>query len=468
MSNEKALNRKPLIHVSRRNIVPVKTVIIIKAISIASALLMCGIISSFFSPGSFFSFYQYLIEGTFFSLNTTLATLWSAAILLLIAVAITPAFKMKFWNIGAEGQVLMGGFGAAIIMKFIAPDLPNAVALLIMLAMAILFAAVWALIPSIFKAFFNTNETLFTLMMNYIAMGFVAAFSLKFKATGNTALGILNASTHAGWIPEVFDFKYIINIAVIAILVFSVWFYLKYSKHGYEIAVLNGSTRTAEYVGINVKLVTMRTMILCGVLCGVAGWLIVAGASHTVSDSIVGGRGFTAVMISWLGHFNPLAMILYSLLNAVITTGSSNAAANLGYSGEVASVLSGIFFLVILTSEFFVNFKVRLNLHKKEEPKAEEPKEEKPVEEKAVSESDYFNYSHRFSLILCIVPFTSWVFGFLTRFKQGYWVRGIIRVILGFSVIWVIDLVCMIKRGCIFNFDFNERQRINENPEGGK
>ena len=365
MPRETTLGRKPLIHISRRNLVDRKTVIIIKAISIAAALLFCGIISNIFAPGSFFDFYLYLVEGTFYSVNTMLATFWSAAILLLIAAAITPAFKMKFWNIGAEGQVLMGAFGAAIIMKFVAPNIPNALALVLMLLMAILFAAIWAFIPAIFKAFFNTNETLFTLMMNYIAMGIVAAFSLKFKATGSTALGILNASTHAGWIPEIMNYKYIINIVVIAVLVLGVWFYLKYSKHGYEIAVLNGSVRTAEYVGINVKLVTMRTLLLCGALCGVAGFLIVAGASHTVSESIVGGKGFTAVMISWLGHFNPLEMILYSLLNAVITTGSSSAAANLGYSGEVASVLSGIFFLIILVSEFFVNFRVIINLPKK-------------------------------------------------------------------------------------------------------
>ena len=365
MANEKTVGRRPLIHIARRNLVPMKTVVIIKAISIFSALLICGLVSNIFSPGSFFSFYQYLFEGTFYSINTTLATLWSAALLLLIAVAITPAFKMKFWNIGAEGQVLMGGFGAAIIMKFVAPYIPNFLSLFLMLLMGILFAAIWALIPAIFKAFFNTNETLFTLMMNYIAMGIVAAFSLKFKATGSTALGVLNASTHAGWIPEIFNCKYIINILIIAVLVFSVWFYLKYSKHGYEIAVLNGSVRTAEYVGINVKKVTMRTLILCGALCGVAGFLIVAGASHTVSESIVGGKGFSAVMISWLGHFNPLQMVLYSVLNAVITTGSSNAAGNLGYSGEVASVLSGVFFLIILTSEFFVNFKIIINLPKK-------------------------------------------------------------------------------------------------------
>ena len=367
MSSEKtALNRKPLIHIARRNLVPMRTIVLVKAISIIAALLVCGILSSIFAPGSFIDFYIYVFEGTFFSINTTLATLWYAGLLLLIAVAITPAFKMKFWNIGAEGQVLMGAFGAAIIMKFVAPSIPNALSLLLMLAMAILFAAIWALIPAIFKAFFNTNETLFTLMMNYIAMGIIAAFSLKFKATGSTSLGVLNDyEGHPGWLPDVFGRMYIINIIVVAVLVVAVWFYLKYSKHGYEIAVLNGSTRTAEYVGINVKKVTMRTLILCGALCGLAGFLIVAGASRTVSDAIVGGRGFTAVMISWLGHFNPLQMVLYSVLCEVITTGSGNAAANLGYGGEVTGVLAGMFFLIVLTSEFFINFRIILNLPKK-------------------------------------------------------------------------------------------------------
>ena len=360
-----AINREPLIHISRRSDISQLKSIIIKAVTIVVALILCGLISNAFAPGSFFTFYQYVFEGTLYSPNTILSTLWNAALLLLIAVAITPAFKMKFWNIGAEGQVLMGALGAAIVMKFIAPAIPNFLALVLMLLFALVFGAVWAFIPAVFKSIFNTNETLFTLMMNYLAIGFVAAFSLKFKATGSTALGILNADTHAGWIPEIFGYKYIICIVIIALVVVAVTIYLKYSKHGYEISVLNGSVRTAEYVGINVKWVTMRTLILSGLICGLAGFLIVSGASHTVSETTVGGRGFTAVMVSWLGHFNPLEMILYAFLNSLITTGSSNAAGNLGYSGEVASVLSGLFFLLILTSEFFTNFTVRFNFKHK-------------------------------------------------------------------------------------------------------
>ena len=340
MNNSSGIKREPLIHVSRRNDIVGWKMVLVKGISIIVALLLCGLISNIFAPGSFFEFYGYAIQGTFYSLNTTLATLWNAALLLLIAAAITPAFKMKFWNIGAEGQVLMGCLGAAIVMKFVAPYIPNILALLLMLVAAIIFGAVWAFIPAFFKAVFNTNETLFTLMMNYIAMGFIAAFSLKFKATGSTALGVLNQDTHAGWLPEIFGYKYIINIVVIVLIVVGIWFFLKYSKQGYEIAVLNGSVRTAEYVGINVKQVIMRTLIMGGALCGIAGFLIVAGAAHTVSETSAGGKGFTAVMISWLGHFNPLEMALYAFLCSFVTTGSGSAAGNLGYSGEVASVLS--------------------------------------------------------------------------------------------------------------------------------
>lgn len=362
MSNDSTIVRKPLIHISRRSEINKKTTIIVKVASILGALLLCGLISTMVAPGSFIQFYVFVYDGTLFSLNTILATLWNAGFLLLIAAAITPAFKMKFWNIGAEGQVLMGAFGATVIMKFLAPSLPNTIALLFMLIAALVCGALWAFIPSLFKAFFNTNETLFTLMMNYVAMGIVASFSLRYKAPTSTALGIINQDTHLGWFPEIGDYKYIINIVVVIVLVVFVWGYLKYSKHGYEISVLDGSQRTAEYVGINVKATTIRTMILCGLLCGIAGFLIVAGASHTVSDGIVGGRGFTAVMISWLGHFNPLEMALYAVLNALISTGSNNAAGNLGYSGEVAKVLSGLFFLAILTGEFFINFRVKITL----------------------------------------------------------------------------------------------------------
>ena len=362
MNRKETLKRKPFVHISRRSDIDTKGKIIIKASSILGALLLCGLIATIITPGSFFSFYGYLVSGSFGP--TFLFTLKEAALLLLISVAITPAFKMKFWNIGAEGQVLMGCLGAVIIMKFAAPHLPLFLSLILMLIVAIIFGAVWAFIPGFFKALCNTNETLFTLMMNYVAAAIVAAFSYANKAPSDTAIGVINQDTRAGWLPNIFNQPYVLLIIICVVLVFGVWFFLKYSKKGYEIAVLNGSVKTAEYVGINVKLVTIRTMIMGGALCGIAGFLIASGGSWTVSDTIVGGKGFTAVMISWLGHFNPLEMGLYTMLYSVITIGSETASGELSLGGDIPAVMSGLFFLIILASEFFVNFRVKFNFNK--------------------------------------------------------------------------------------------------------
>ena len=368
MARKETLKRKPFIHISRRTDIDTKGKIIIKASSILGALLLCGLIATIITPGSFFSFYGYLVSGSFGP--TVLFTLKEAALLLLISVAITPAFKMKFWNIGAEGQVLMGCLGAVIVMKFAAPYMPLFLALILMLIVAIIFGAAWAFIPGFFKALFNTNETLFTLMMNYVAAAIVAAFSYANKAPSDTAIGVINQDTRAGWLPNIFGQPYVLLIIICVVLVLGVWFFLKYSKKGYEIAVLNGSVKTAEYVGINVKLVTIRTMIMGGALCGVAGFLIASGGSWTVSDTIVGGKGFTAVMISWLGHFNPLEMGLYTMLYSVITIGSETASGELSLGGDIPAVMSGLFFLIILASEFFVNFRVKFNFHQNKKDNA--------------------------------------------------------------------------------------------------
>ena len=357
-----------LIRISRRTDVKLWQKIAIKAGFILFAFLMCGIISSFVSPGSFGLFYKYMFDGTFYNGKIILNLFWQTLLLFLIALAITPAFKMKFWNIGAEGQCLMGGLGALIVLKFIAPHVPNFVAIILELLLAVIFAATWGVIPAIFKAYFKTNETLFTLMMNYIAMGLVAACVIAWSTSGSAVLGIINNSGHEGWLPFVGSIgnSYLLNIIFIILISIALWMYLKFSKHGYELSVVGGSRKTAKYVGINVKSVIIRTMLLSGALCGVAGFLMVAGASHTISENLINGRGFTAILISWLGGFSVPIMAIYSFLVTFVSVGSSNAAAWIGYSSTVSNVLTGIFFLLVIASSFFVDFKVRINLPKKD------------------------------------------------------------------------------------------------------
>ena len=370
------------IRISRRTDVKLWQKIVIKASFILFAFLLCGILSSIVSPGSFGLFYKYMFDGAFYNGKIFLNLLWQALLLFLIALAITPAFKMRFWNIGAEGQCLMGGLGALIVLKFIAPFIPNFLAIILELLFAIIFAAIWGVIPAIFKAYFKTNETLFTLMMNYIAMGLVAACVIAWSTSGSAVLGIINNKNHEGWLPFVGSIgnSYLINIIVIVLISGAIWAYLRFSKHGYELSVVGGSKHTAKYIGINVKKVIIRTMVLSGALCGLAGFLMVAGASHTISESLVSGRGFTAILISWLGGFSVPMMALYSFLVTFVSVGSSNAAAWIGYSSTVSSVLTGIFFLLVIASSFFVDFKVHIKLPKKKDNQQQVVEENKEAQ----------------------------------------------------------------------------------------
>ena len=383
--------KERLIRISRRAYIKPWQKWAITGGAILFAFLLCGIISTIAAPGSFFEFYELFFSGPFVSVDSFLALLWNAALLFLIAVALTPVFKMRYWNIGAEGQCLMGGLGAMVCLYFIAPHVPLVIALLLEIAFAIVFAVIWAVIPAIFKALFNTNETLFTLMMNYIAAGLVWAFVLANSNTVTGTIDELYPAEHFGWIPivEAFNNSYIANIVIVAVVAVVIWVYLRFSKHGYELSVVGGSQNTARYVGINVRKVIVRTVILTGVICGVAGFLVVAGSAHTITPEAIGGRGFTAILICWISDFSVPLMAGYSFLINFVSTGCKDASKWLPYSDKLGNICVALFFVTLLISTFFINFKITLRpslvekikgFFKKKQPvtaQQEEKKEEK-------------------------------------------------------------------------------------------
>ncbi|MCQ2776191.1 MAG: ABC transporter permease [Bacilli bacterium] len=358
MISREGMHESPF-HISARLDLTTSQKWIIKAIGIVVGLVICALVCAIINPGTFFSFFGELFVGCFSSVRKVLNLFEEMAVLLLISVALAPAFKMKFWNIGAEGQVLMGALGCTFVMFKIAPELGNGfgnvISIILELSFAVLFGVIWAAIPAIFKAFFGTNETLFTLMMNYIAKGIVVLMISIWIKSGS---GIIPALQY-GRLPTFGGYKYILNIIIVAILVVALSLYLLYSKHGYEISVIGGSVNTARYVGINVKKVTIRTMILCGALCGVAGFLITAGGNYSVSDTSAGGRGFTAILICWLSNFDPLEMTLTSFLVSFITNGSKQAESTFHSSGSFVDIMIGVFFFVIIASTFFMSYRVK-------------------------------------------------------------------------------------------------------------
>ena len=219
----------------------------------------------------------------------------------------------------------------------------------------------WALVPAFFKARWGTNETLFTLMMNYVAIQLTSYFvALWENPVGSNTVGVINQRTKDGWFPELFGQEYGLNVVLVLLLTVGMFLYLKYSKQGYEISVVGDSENTARYAGINVKKVTIRTMAISGAICGLAGFIAVAGASHTISTSTAGGRGFTAIIVAWLAQFNTFVMILISFLLVFLQKGAIQIASQFNLNDYASNIITGIILFFILGSEFFINYRIIL------------------------------------------------------------------------------------------------------------
>lgn len=351
----------PLFHLAKREELSKKQKLIIRLISIAIALLLCAALTALVTDINPLQVYGAIISGAFGSTRKVWITLQDLSILLLISLALTPAFTMRFWNIGGEGQVLVGGLATAACMILLENRLPSALIMLISFVAAVAAGALWGLIPAVCKALWNTNETLMTLMMNYIATQLVSFFVIIWEVPkGSGKIGIINQNTHAGWLFQLFGSKYMLCIMVSVLVTVFMYVYLNYSKHGYEIRVVGQSLNTARYVGINVKKVIIRTMLLSGGLCGLAGLLLVGSINHTITTTIAGGQGFTAVMVSWMAKFNPFTMVPCAFLIVFMNRGAGEIATNFGLNQSFADILTGIILFFIIGCEFFINYRIVL------------------------------------------------------------------------------------------------------------
>ena len=361
------MHKQSLFHISKRDVLPWYQAMLIRGGAIVLALIVCALVTMLLTGENPISIYGTIFYGAFGTARKSWVTFQNLAVLLGISLAVTPAFKMRFWNIGAEGQVLIGCLATAACMIVLGDKLSNGVLILVMLVAAIAAGSLWGFLPSFFKAKWNTNETLFTLMMNYIATQLAAFFIIVWEVPkGAGKIGIINQNSQAGWLPVIGGKQYLLTILVVAVITVLMYIYLNYSKHGYEIAVVGESQRTASYAGIKVERVIIRTMVLSGAVCGLMGLLLTAGTDHTLTTTIVGGRGFTAVMVSWLAKFNPIVMVFTSLLLVVLSRGASEISSVFSLNHSFADILTGIILFFIIGSEFFLTYKVSLRKSKKE------------------------------------------------------------------------------------------------------
>ena len=362
------MNKKgSLFHISKRDALPLPKALLIRGGILLLALVFCGLITTLLTGQDPIAVYGTILKGAFGTSRKIWVTGQNVAVLLGISLAVTPAFKMRFWNIGAEGQTLIGCLATTTCMILLGGKVPHALLIVISLAAALLAGAIWGFLPAFFKAKWNTNETLFTLMMNYIAMQLTSYFIIVWEVPkGAGKIGIINQDTRAGWLPEVGN-SYLLPILIVGLMTVLMYVYLQYSKHGYEIAVVGESQRTASYAGIKVDRVIIRTMVLSGALCAMMGFIMTAGIDHTLTTTIVNSRGFTAVMVSWMSKFNPFIMIASSLLLVTMDRGASEVASTLSLNHSFADILTGIILFFIIATEFFITYKVTLRKSSRKE-----------------------------------------------------------------------------------------------------
>lgn len=359
------IRNAPLIRLAKRDAMPRQKTWLVRAAALLLALFLGGLIISITTYGAssfagiftnIFAAYGTLIDGALGKPTAIRQTVKLAIPLLGTALAIAPCFKMRFWNIGAEGQITAGATLATYFALFWSDKMPPAMLLIVMALAGIIGGGLWALVPAFFKARWGTNETLFTLMMNYIIIGVVKWLqggpwermprgSQQIAQFGPEAQLPRVAGVYCGWI-------------IVLVLTVLMFLYMRYTKQGYEIAVVGESENTARYAGMNVGFIVMRTMFISGAISGLVGFMLVSGANGTLYDGVAGGVGFTAITVAWLSQLNPFAMVAVSGLLGVLEKGADTLQTRMAVPASISEIMTGLVLFAMLGCEFFINYRL--------------------------------------------------------------------------------------------------------------
>lgn len=358
-------HKEPLIRLAKRDGSPAWQAWAIRIGSIILALLLGALVMGVAGADPLEA-YNTILSGSLGKKTYVRQTVKIAVPLLGCALAIAPCFKMRFWNIGAEGQITAGAIGASYFALYWVDRVPSTTLLIIMAVAGAVCGALWALIPAFFKAKWNTNETLFTLMMNYIIIG-VVRWLQGGPWEGRSGSQIIPQFDRNALLPKVMGVHcgWIIVLALVGLM----FVYMRYTKHGYEIAVIGDSINTARYAGMNVGWVMMRTMLISGAISGLIGFILVSGANGTLADNVAGGVGFTAITVAWLAQLNPFAMIAISSILAILEKGADTLQTRMSVPASISDIITGILLFCMLACEFFINYRLIFRHTEKKEAK---------------------------------------------------------------------------------------------------
>jgi simple sugar transport system permease protein len=338
---------------------------LVPVVSILLALVFSGILLWIFGANPFET-YVAMAKGAFGATYNISETMVKAIPLMLTGLAVSIAFRMLFWNIGAEGQLVWGAIAAAWVALFL-PDklggLPEWAFLPLMIIFAFAAGAIWGILPAVLKAYLNVNEIITTLMLNYVALLWMQyLYTGPWKDPHGFGFPGTAQFPEQGWLPKLpIDFgrvHYGLLIGLIAAAV--LWLILDRTKWGFEIRVIGQNPQAARYAGMNIARNIVLVMLISGGLAGLAGFSQVAGVAHRLQNGIAVGDGFTAIIVAWLAKLNPWAVLLVSVLLAGLSTGGDQLQITMGLPAAVAGVLQGSILFFVLGADVFVNYRLRV------------------------------------------------------------------------------------------------------------
>lgn len=364
------MNKKQsLFHIAKRDTLPWYKSFAIRGCAILLALVVCAVVTMLLTGENPVNIFATIFKGAFGSARKSWVTFQNLAVLLGISLAVTPAFKMRFWNIGAEGQTMIGCLATTSCMILLGDKVSTPLLIVISLIASLVAGAIWGFLPAFFKAKWNTNETLFTLMMNYIIIG-VVRWLQGGPWEGRPGSQIIPQFDRAATLPKVLGVH--CGWIIVLILVVFMHVYMNHTKHGYEIAVIGDSINTARYAGMNVGHVMMRTMFLSGAISGLVGFIVASGANTTLYDGVAAGVGFTSITVAWLSQLNAFAMIAISMMLAIISKGAETLQTRLAVPASISDIITGILLFCMLGCEFFINYRLIFRSSKTEKEAAKE------------------------------------------------------------------------------------------------
>ena len=324
--------------------------------SIILALLLSAVFIYIVTRQNPISVYLSMVKGAFGSRYRFNEVIIKSVPLIITSLGIAVAFKMKFWNIGGEGQIFMGAFAASFVaLRW--SSLPKPLLLLLMASAGIVGGGFWALIPAFFKAKYKTNETIITLMLNYVALKYITYLQYgPWKDPKAIGFPKIPNFVDAAVLPKILGIH--IGWVVTIILVIIMYIFMNRSKIGYEIAVIGESENTARYAGMNIKKTIIIAMLISGGLCGLTGMIQASAVVNSLSVYVSEQIGYTAIITSWLAGLSAPIIVVVSILFAALLQGAAYIQTAFNIPSSMAQMLQGIILFFVLGSEFFIQYKL--------------------------------------------------------------------------------------------------------------